>query len=201
MEDTSVEQRNLIQKQFTALYEQPGQQLLFNETDPVVIRYVSQLWKEMIDKKRIDVNEPKRMARMIDADTMVDTEGLEIGTERICQDGWQKLQLSELLRKLGWSAEEIQLACTQVISRAAYPASELETTRWIKEKSAVCTLTGYERELVTKDKLYQSALKLYQYRDAIERHLSYRTNDLFDLRDRIVLYDLTNTYFEGEKKR
>lgn len=200
MEDTSVEQRNLIQKQLTALYEQPGQQLLFSETDPVVIRYVNQLWKEMIDKKRIDVDEPKRMARMIDADTMVHTEGLEIGTERICHDAWQKLQLSELLRKLGWSAEEIQLACTQVISRAAYPASELETTRWIKENSAVCTLTGYERELVTKDKLYQSALKLYKHRDAIERHLSYRTNDLFDLRDRIVLYDLTNTYFEGEKR-
>ena len=28
-------------------------------------------------------------------------------------------------------------------------------------------------------------------------HLSKRTNELFDLEDKIILYDLTNTYFEG----
>ena len=53
---------------------------------------------------------------------------------------------------------------------------------------------------VTKDKPYQSALHLYQVKDALEKHLSKRTNELFDLEDKIILYDLTNTYFEGEKR-
>jgi transposase len=37
-------------------------------------------------------------------------------------------------------------------------------------------------------------------KDAIEKHLSARTNELFELEDKIILYDLTNTYFEGEKR-
>jgi len=54
-------------------------------------------------------------------------------------------------------------------------------------------------EQITKDKLYDSALKLYAVKDDLEKHLSQRTNDLFELDDKIILYDLTNTYFEGRK--
>jgi hypothetical protein len=93
----------------------------------------------------------------------------------------------------------VQLAATQVISRAVYPASELKTTRRIRENSAVCELTGYDIEKLTKDKLYQSALSLYELKDDLEKHLSKHTNELFDIEDKIILYDLTNTYFEGEK--
>jgi len=64
----------------------------------------------------------------------------------------------------------------------------------------VCELTGYDMEKVTKDKLYQSALSLYALKDELEKHLSIRTNELFDIEDKIMLYDLTNTYFEGEKR-
>src|SRR5699024_6424676 len=34
-------------------------------------------------------------------------------------------------------------------------------------------------------------------KDTLEKHLSDRTNELFDLQDKIILYDLTNTFFEG----
>ena len=68
------------------------------------------------------------------------------------------------------------------------PASELKTARWIKENSAVCELTGYDVEKVTKDKLYQSALSLYTLKDELEKHLSKRTNELFDIEDKIMLY-------------
>ena len=93
----------------------------------------------------------------------------------------------------------MQLAMTQVISRAIYPGSELATSKWIKKNSAVCDITGYDVNKITKDKLYQSALDLYQHKATIEKRLSTTTNELFDLQDRIMLYDLTNTYFEGNK--
>ena len=64
----------------------------------------------------------------------------------------------------------------------------------------MCELTGYDMYTLTKDKLYQSALHLYKVKDKIEKHLSRRTNELFYLEDKIILYDLTNTYFEGEKR-
>jgi len=44
------------------------------------------------------------------------------------------------------------------------------------------------------------AHRLYREKNGLERHLSNRTNDLFSLDDRIIIYDLTNTYFEGGMK-
>jgi len=105
--------------------------------------------------------------------------------------------MSTFLGKKGWQDEQIQLALTHIISRATYPASELRTSEWIKLNSSVCELTGYPTEKITKDKLYEISKCLYKIKEDIEKHLGKRTNELFDLNDKIILYDLTNTYFEG----
>lgn len=198
MEDTTAEQRNKIQKHLTDKYEH--KQTLFEETDPVVNKYIDELWQLIGDTKKLDIVPFDPKVRMVDIDTIKHRNVREIGAEWIGYHTWEKLQLTELLLSLGWSQEQVQLAATQVISRAVYPASELKTTRWIRENSAVCELTGYDMEKLTKDKLYQSSLSLYTIKDELEKHLSKRTNDLFDIEDKIILYDLTNTYFEGEKR-
>ena len=199
MEDTTVEQRNKIQKQLTDRYEH--KQILFDETDPVVKKYVDELWQRITDAKRLDTIPFDQRARMVDIDTVKHRDVREIGAEWIGYHSWDKLQLTSLLLSKGWTEEQVQLAATQIISRAVYPASELKTARWIRENSAVCELTEYDIEKVTKDKLYQSALSLYTLKDELEKHLSTCTNDLFDIEDKIILYDLTNTYFEGEKRK
>ena len=52
---------------------------------------------------------------------------------------------------------------------------------------------------MTKDKLYKSSLRLFAHKEEIEKYLSVKTNQLFDIQYKIYLYDLTNTYFEGKK--
>jgi hypothetical protein len=111
-----------------------------------------------------------------------------------------QLDIRTFLTKNDWPEEHIQLALTHIISRAVYPASELRTSQWIKENSAVCELTGYPVEKITKDKLYETSKRLYKVKEELEKHLSNRTNELFDLTDKIILYDLTNTYFEGSMR-
>jgi transposase len=37
-------------------------------------------------------------------------------------------------------------------------------------------------------------------KDRLETYLSHHTNELFDIEDKIIIYDLTNTYFEGTKR-
>ncbi len=199
MEDTTVEQRNKIQKHLTEKYEH--KQMLFDETDPVVKKYVDELWQRIIDTKRLDIIPFDQRATMVDIDTVKHRDVREIGAEWIGYHSWDNLQITPLLLSKGWTEDQVQLAATQIISRAVYPASELKTARWIRENSAVCELTGYDIEKVTKDKLYQSALNLYTLKDELEKHLSTRTNDLFNIEDKIILYDLTNTYFEGEKRK
>jgi len=197
MEDTTVEQRHKIQAMLNDKYEM--KQHIFRETDPIVNGYVSALWQRIIEEKRLDIGTIEKRSRMIAADTMVHSNAREAGSEWMCHQTWDRLGLSSLLASQGWTDEQIGLAAAHVVSRAVYPASELRTSRWMKENSAVCELTGYDMDKVTKDKLYQSALDLYELKDVLEKHLSAKTNEIFDLQDKIILYDLTNTYFEGSK--
>ena len=174
---------------------------LFEEQDSQVLEWVNHFWNQMIEKKTIDRKSIAQQHKLVKADTIKHKEAREIGTEWICANTWNNLKLTELFEDLGWQTEDIQLAMTQIISRAVYPGSELATSRWIKDNSAICDITGYDINKMTKDELYQSALDLYKCKDIIEKHLSTKTNELFDLQDRIILYDLTNTYFEGSKRK
>ena len=199
MEEVTPEQLNRIQKQLTDRYEHK-EPLFHEDGDPVVKRYVEEFWQRIVASRKLDLASAETLSRMVNMDTLRHSNAREIGAENIAYRTWEKLNLTQLLLSAGFTQEQAMLAATQVVSRAVYPASELKTSRWIKENSAVCELTGYDAGKVTKDRLYESALHLYKAKDVLEKHLSNRTNELFDLEDKIILYDLTNTYFEGEKR-
>jgi len=171
-----------------------------------VINLADKLWNELVEKNRIDIGQREKKAPSVRERNMVFEESIrhpdvrEIGGEWVCFQALEQLQLKDYLSNIGFSEEEVQLAFTQIISRAVYPASELETARWIQENSGVCSITGYPIEKITKDKLYKSALKLFSEKEKIEKFLSVKTNQLFDIEDKIYIYDLTNTYFEGSKR-
>lgn len=88
----------------------------------------------------------------------------EIGAEHLCHETIKKQRISEFLLRQGFSDEDAALAVTQIAIRATHPASELATARWIKNNSDICRLTGYNIDKVTKDKLYKSAIRLYDVR-------------------------------------
>jgi transposase len=195
-DDYSAEQLNQTARILTDRYEQ--KQSLFEPTDTAVIELAATLWKRIVKDNRLDLTLHSPTSRQIDADTMRHSNVREIGSEWICHQTFEELGISKVLAEAGFTEEQIQLAATQMVSRAVYPASELKTASWIKENSAIGELTGYDCQKITKDKLYESALRLYTVKDQLEQHLSHKTNELFDISDKIVLYDLTNTYFEGQ---
>jgi hypothetical protein len=182
---------------------------LFNIDDhnpQKVIDLADKLWNELVDNNRIDIGQKTkkpptdRDRNMVYEESIRHPDVREIGGEWLCYQALEQLRLKDCLSNTGFSEEEVQLALTQIISRAVYPASELEAARWIRENSAVCSVTGYPIEKITKDKLYKSALKLFSEKENIENFLSIKTNQLFDIEDKIYIYDLTNTYFEGSKR-
>jgi len=196
--EATAEQKDKVVDHLNERYK--NELALFEQTDEQVVEWVNRFWNEMITHKTIDRKTMEEKHRLVKVDTLKHKEAKEIGTEWICANTWNQLQLTALFENLGWQEEKIQLAMTQVISRAVYPGSELATSKWIKDNSAICDITGYDVNKITKDKLYQSALDLYKHKETIEKYLSTTTNELFDLQDRIMLYDLTNTYFEGTKR-
>lgn len=211
LDELTTDQLNLIQKILTAKVANHGNALfeLPCTDDTRVIRCVDDFYQRMVAEKRIDVfveKKDKKASRngkdlqLIDLNSIRNKDVREIGAEWLSYQAMCQLQIAPFLETLGWSEDQVRLAQTHIISRAVFPASELETTRWIKENSAVCEVTGYNIEQVTKDRLYSISKKLYAEKESLEQYLSVRTNELFDIQDKIILYDLTNTYFEGRKQ-
>jgi len=211
LDELNTDQLNLIQKILTSKvnnHDKPLFELPYTD-DTVVIRYVDEFYNRMVSEKRIDVFVEKQEKKttqsgkdlqVIDINSIRNKDVREIGAEWLSYQAMKQLQIAPFLEHLGWSEDDIKLALSHIISRAVYPASELETTRWIKENSSVCEVTGYNIEQITKDRLYNISKKLYAEKETLEQHLSVRTNELFDIEDKIMLYDLTNTYFEGRKE-
>ncbi|TXK95367.1 transposase, partial [Methylococcaceae bacterium CS5] len=82
----------------------------------------------------------------------------------------------------------------------ASPASELATHSWLQTSSGLGELIDYDFEGMGLDRLYQVSDQLWKHREAIETHLYQQERDLFSFSETITLYDLTNTFFEGEAK-
>jgi hypothetical protein len=114
---------------------------------------------------------------------------------------FETIKNRQLFVEKKWSDQSIELAMTQIISQAVFPSSENKTSKWIVENSSICELTDYPVEKITKDKLYKSALDLFEIKDELEQFLSKKTNELFDIQATIYLFDITNTYFEGQKRK
>ncbi len=154
-------------------------------------------YQEIKKKKRYDFDKDWET---IDVKTLRNKEAQEVGAEWLCKQTFNQLGIGGFLKQKNWPEEKIALATTHIISRAVYPSSELKTVFFVKQNSAVCGLTGYDTNKITKDRLYKISHELYSVKDETEQYLSKRTNELFDLEDKIILYDLTNTYFEGKMK-
>ena len=197
IEPVSDDQLREIARQLTARYTHTLS--LFASEDPLVLRWTNELWQRILSEKKLDVTEYDPQSRKIDLATMTHSNVREIGAEWLALNAWRQLNLDQVLAERGFSNEQIRLAQTQVISRAVYPASELATTRWISQNSAVCELTGLPEEAAGKDRLYRGSLALFSIKQALEAHLTRRTNELFDIDDKVMIYDLTNTHFEGRK--
>jgi transposase len=175
-----------------------GKPTLFSSKDENVEQLAHYYYGQLKQKKKIDrASDATDDFDTVNLNTLKNKNIREIGAESLCYQALRQLKIDNYLKARGWDDEQVSLATTHIISRTVYPASELKTVSWIKENSAVCELTGYDIEKVTKDKLYEISKKLYEEKSGLENHLSRCTNELFNLQDKIILYDLTNTYFEG----
>ena len=182
-----------------------GQGTLFTE-NPVVCQYTDNLYTRLVTEKRIDrvLDARKRMSECdwqhIDINSINNRDVRELGAEWMCLQTLRRLKIDNYLDSRGWSANDRNLALAHIVCRAVYPASELKTVRYIQENSAICELLGLDAAKVTKDNLYSISHRLYREHEGLEEHLSRKTGELFKLQDKIIIFDLTNTYFEGNMR-
>ncbi len=188
-----------------------GEQPLFppeNETIERLAHYYAQL---IIDQQLVDIPSSKSGRKREDlVETsdyqLVNVNGIshervrEIGAEWLCQQALEQLGLESALRSLGWERKWIERAFIYLIARCIYPSSDRETAFWLQQNSGLGELYHLPPGKVNRYHLYEVSKRLYKYKEEIESYLRRRTGELFALEDQIWIYDLTNTYFEGEKR-
>ena len=173
-----------------------GRKSLF-ELDQKIERHARQAANKIFEKRAQQIN-----ADIEDDFQMVDTKSLEVskprslGAEYVCHAIWRQLGLDAVLRRQGISVHVLPLLQALVVGRLIEPGSERWTKRWVEELSALYEMTGAPLRHSLQS-YYRGTDALYGCKEALERHLADRERDLFSLEESIVLYDLTNTYFEG----
>jgi hypothetical protein len=205
-----------IRRGLTYLMEQsaliPDQQTLF-ETDPrleyseKVCGYIAKFWAQILDSGKIDAARSsyddaiRKARRLIDINTIQHTDARDTGAENVCLQAIRELRIDTFLRHEGWSERKINATLASLIVRTVYSPSEWSALRILEENSAAMELmTGQFGDCPTQREVYAAAPSLYELKDKLERHLCSRTDSLFNLTNRVMLFDLTNFYFEGSKR-
>jgi len=118
------------------------------------------------------------------------------GPHLVAIKAWEELGLSVILSELGMEPERIAIAQLMVVNRLVEPLSEWALIDW-SSRTALPEMLGVQVTKTTKDRLYRTSDKLLKIRRKIEKKLRCSEQELFSLRRSIVLYDVTNTHFEG----
>lgn len=134
------------------------------------------------------------------ADKVSHTETADLGSVLVGWQTWQKLGMPQLLSTLGFNRAQSDAAAISVLNRLIDPVSEHSLLDWYR-----CTclpeLMGNHLRGAGDDRFYRISDKLLENQKVIEEHLRERQRSIFNLQRTVLLYDLTNTHFEGVCKR
>ena len=135
----------------------------------------------------------------------IDLNGLEVdqvrsfGPEHLCLQTLGKLDLAGFLRSLGMCTKDTDKALISIAARAIYASSEHKTAQILDMNSSLGECMKCD-ETISYKQLYRISDLLYERKDQIDELLYNRITHMFDLEDKLVIYDISNTYFETRKQ-
>lgn len=121
---------------------------------------------------------------------------VQLGPQLVALKAWEALELTPLLEELGMNASAVATAQLMVCNRLIEPLSEWALIDW-SQRTALPELLGVRLTKTSKDRLYRTGDQLLGHRKQIETQLRNKQQDLFSLGRSVILYDVTNTHFEG----
>lgn len=148
------------------------------------------------NKKSIS-KEISRNYQEVDLDTIEQIESLNIGGEWLVKQAMDRLGIDKTLSDIGMDKEQVSIAQILLTAKTIHPSSELESERWLQENSAAKELYNIS-EKVSRYKLYKAATQMYDQKPYIDNQLYANVSTIFSNKSKIVIYDLTNMYFEGQ---
>ncbi len=119
-----------------------------------------------------------------------------LGPELLGLHAWDELGMPDLLDGLGFNRAQRDVAAVSVINRLSCPLSENALPDWVRTSSLV-DLLGEHLARARRDRFYRVSDRLLVHQQHIEAHLRKAQARHFALNRTLVLYDLTNSHFEG----
>lgn len=134
----------------------------------------------------------------IDIDSLELLRPRSVGVEHVALEALRQVGLDRKRQELGFTQPQLSAAIGTIVGRMAAPGSELYTLGWLRQHSGLGELIEHEFATTHLMQLYRISDRLFKHKEGLERFLYRREHDLFEFEEIITLYDLTNTYFEGE---
>jgi transposase len=207
LEGFTKAERNELADMLTVMIEQGRSVMSFNpalyeKAMDLYVKYRGSKWaleNDPVLREEAARKERERIRDMVTIrlDSLTQRQARTIGPEAICRSTACVLGIREFLNSKGWPREDVDLALMQIVARAIYPFSELKTVRCLRGNSALLEMFKMDKAKVTKDALYNGARRLWEVHRDMEDFLHDRVRTMFDLDEKILLMDITNTYFEG----
>lgn len=194
---------NLIEANLT----NDSQENMFKESSEII--GLAKHFSDIIIQKRLQ-NKPSEQEQQstppppryekIDVNTITNSNGQTIGGEHIALTYLKQLGFFDILKECSFNKKEQQYAVSQICARMVHPSSERETARWLRDTSGMDELLDADFSHISDHTLHRISDKLFANKEQIEKKLAKNTKDLFSLDDKLILYDLTNSYFESPKR-
>lgn len=136
----------------------------------------------------------------VDINTLENEHPRPVGAEYVIHETIKELELDKRLTSLGFNKPALNCAIGVIAARLIAPSSERAAHIWLQTMTGIDDLLETDFTTLSQDRVYKVSDMLLKHKKEIEGHLRMKERTLFNLEETIILYDLTNTFFEGSGK-
>lgn len=177
-----------------------GQKVLFATSEliePEAQHIYSKLMAGSAQREPVDTSAQVTEFQEVDVNSIEVVKPRSVGAEHVCLEALRELNLPAILDEAGFNAPQKAAALGNIVGRMCKPCSERATSKWLANKSALGELLNFDFESMALMQLYRTSDLLLKNKALIEQSIFERVQSIFSFTPTITLYDLTNTYFEG----
>lgn len=165
---------------------------------------IETLAQELAGKIRRRIEEALKPKEEVPTPVFIGKEPLRhartFGIPFLALHAMEKLEYKKTFLSLGIPEREANVALALIAGRLEYPTSERGTFEWLCKNSSIGELVGINFSAHSVMLLHRTCDMLIERQDDIEKILFAPDKNLLTPIDNVLLYDLTNTYFEGRPK-
>jgi hypothetical protein len=162
---------------------------------------VDDIMKKISDPNAKDLKTlgwPKEINNVV-LDDIEHSNSRMLGPLLVLEKAWTKLKFDNFLSDNNFTKSQINAAKVVIYNRIIAPQSENMLTNWMHTTCLSEIFNENEKDF-NSDRFYSVEDKLLSVKEKLEEHLSKVENTVFNLENKMLLYDVTNSYFESNCK-